>query len=255
MTALVQDADISVGLTADTMMDRIPMLASGLAFVGSIITLDAATGYGNRCVAGQPFVGVAQTRVEAVDWLLPGGQSPVNGGLTVQVASGRGTARITLAAVQLDVLKRRKVYASDDATFTFSPLGNTLVGTIVGIINSTTAIIKWMTADEITPGPGVMGMIQYTDAALPVQLSDLDKLILAPITTARTYTLPLSADASGHFYTFISTGAFVLTISGNGGTEKIGNATTLALTSGIGHSCTLFAAAVAGSEWQIVSNQ
>lgn len=249
MPALLADTDRTV--TGTQLSARLSLLASAICFTGSLLSYDA-TGFANRLVAGQPFAGVAMQRIELGDWPAAGA---ANGDRFVTAAHGFGFLQATIAgAAQVDVQRQRKVYASDDNTFTFSAAGNTYIGEVAAFLGGTTVLIFWTTVEQRDEVPGALGVVTYADGAVTVLANDLNKVIHAPITVARTYTLPPVAQAIGHYYTFINTGgAFALTIAANGA-EKIKGAANLAQAAALGSFTTIYGTGVANAEWAVISN-
>ena len=245
--ALTADRDRQV--SGGQLGSRLPLIASSLVFSGSLLSFDA-TGYVNRLVAGQPFAGIALTRVEAIDWPLIG---PSNGDRNATAATGFGFMVVSLAgASQADAQRQRKVYASDDDTFTYTALGNTYIGETAAYLGGNLIMVFWTTVAQRDEVPGALGVVNYADNAVTVLTNDLNKVIHAPISTARTYTLPPVAQAVGHYFTFVNTGgAFVLTLAANAA-EKVGGAASIALNGALGASVTVFGTGVAGAEWAVI---
>jgi hypothetical protein len=245
-----------MSLTADTARTtfggnaatRLLLLASAIPFAGSLLSYDT-TGYVHALVAGEPFAGIAQDRIIANDW----GAIPANGDIAIQSLTGRFRLIVTITgAARADVVSGRKVYASDDSTFTFVANANTYIGDIVGILPNGDAVVECTTNDVIDDIPGSAGVITYADAAATVSVRDVNKIIKAPITAARTYTLPAVAQCIGKTYTFETGGAFALTIAGNGA-EKVGLAASAATNATAGSTITVIGTGVAGSEWTVLA--
>lgn len=247
MAVLTQDVDRQI--TGGQLGSRLPLILSSLVFSGSLLSYDS-TGFANRLVAGQPFAGISMQRIEAADWPASGA---ANGDRQVQAATGYGFMVVTVAgAAQADVQRQRKVYASDDNTFSFTALGNTYIGEATAFLGNNQLIIFWSTVEQRDEVPGALGVVAYADAAVTVLTNDLNKTIHAPISVARTYTLPVAALCLGHYFTFVNTGgAFVLTVAANGA-EKVGGAASVALNGALGASLTVISTGVAGAEWAVI---
>jgi hypothetical protein len=249
MTALLTDKDRS--LTGGYQSSRLPLVASGLCFVGSLMTR-RTDGFVNRLVAGEPFAGVAIKRIEAVDWPTSGASS---GDRFSDVVSGRFFLLATLTVTQADAIKRRKVYASDDDTLTFTAIGNTYIGEVVEPIGTTQAVLECTTAENRDHCPGINGIVTLPDAPTTLDMTHVGKICHAPVTAARAYTLPPAADWIGKTITIINTGgAFAVTLTPNGA-EKIGSAASLVQTATRGRSTIVMATGAVGDEVAILANQ
>lgn len=201
---------------------RLPLAASVIAFVGSIL-VEESDGYVNRLStsnAGAPFAGISIEQVEA-------GQHPVSGAadgdLRAQAQVGIFVARLPITGVARDdVFHRRHVFATDEQTFSVSDTSGTLIGRIIGLESSGVALVLCATAGHegalLDHGAiaGVRTLAATGDEALTT--ADLGKLILVPNTGAKTLTLPLAADAAGRGLTVKKTAAAAeaVTIDGNG---------------------------------------
>ncbi|MBA3684655.1 MAG: hypothetical protein H0W72_05375 [Planctomycetes bacterium] len=249
MTALTQDTNRKV--TGGNGGTRMPLLASAICFVGSLLTR-TTTGFINRLVAGEPFAGVAMQRIELADHPASGA---ANGDRFVTAMTGRFLMRLALAVTASDAIKRRKVYASDDNAFTFAAAGNTYVGEVVEIESTSVAIVECTTVENRDAAPGINGVVAIADAAVTLDMTHVGKIVHQPVTAARVVTLPPAADWIGKYITIVNTGgAFAITITPNGA-EKVGSAASLVQTATRGRSTTLYSTGVTGDEVAIIANQ
>ena len=228
---------------------RLPLYASQAPFVGSLMTWDSS-GYLKTLAAGYPFAGVSTQRKLAMDWVKA---TPVSGDLLHQIITGRFFITVYLAS-GLGVTQpftNRPVYASDDDTFTLTAKDNTFIGKIVAYLDSTHVVVECQTSDVREGAPGSMGVAQYANADSAVNAWDYNKVIIAPITAGRNYTLPAVAGLVGKYFTFQTTGAFALTLTA-AGSEIVGGGATYVLASNAGRAVTILGTGVAGSEWVVV---
>jgi hypothetical protein len=219
MTALAIEANRAC---TGGIVRRVPTAASANPFRGSLLSLNSA-GYANELVAGEPFLGIA-------DKTIPTAQVGSSAGdVLVEAFSGMFIGKMTLTGVaQDDVAHRRPVFASDDNTLTFTASGNTLVGWVIGVEASNTAIILFCSADmqNNLPISGVK-TLHATTTPQALTTADLGKLVIAPNTGAITVTLPAAADCAGGTLMFKKTTADALAVTLDGaGAETIDGAAT-----------------------------
>lgn len=222
--ALTAPTDRSVNTHTQSTKSRQPLAASARPFQGSIMGI-TTTGYLRPLTAGDVLMAISERTLDLVDVVASdGGQNhTVDRGLMGVIVPVAGVARA-------DVGKRRQVYASDDATFTFLAPGNTLVGPVVGIDSTGFAVVQFTPHHFVQAGPGTLGLRDLTDAPATLTTADLDKTIRQNNTAARTITLPAAADCVGRFITVVKNGtaAFAITIQANGA-ELIDGSNTIAL--------------------------
>lgn len=247
--ALTADKDRSP--TGGYQSSRLPLVASGICFAGSLISR-RTDGAVNRLVAGEPLAGVAIKRIETPDWPTSGA---ANGDRFADVVSGRFFLLIALAVTATDGIKRRKVYASDDDTFVFTAAGNTYVGEVVEPIGTTQAVVEVTTHENRDSAPGINGVVTVADGNVTLDITHVGKVVRQVPTAARNITLPPAADWVGKFITIQNGGgAFAISIIPNGA-EKIGFAANLAQAATAGRTTVLMATAVSGDEVSIIANQ
>lgn len=222
MTALTGDVNraISGGIPV-----RLALAASTICFQGSLLTYDA-NGYAVRLSAGAPFAGIARERVIAADWIK---STPADGDIYAEALQGKFLLKVSLSGVGIvDVRRRRKVYASDDATFTFTPTGNTYIGVVVGYEASNVAVIECQTAERIVGGGYCpLGVETLADAAATLTVAQLDKLLVITPTAGRTLTLPPAAHCTGRCFTVKTLAAQVVTLDGDAAETIDGAATNV----------------------------
>lgn len=243
MTALSQNVDLAA---TGGEYRRLPAEINANPYQGSLLSY-AADGYVHELVAGEKFAGVNRTRVPTAEVATADGQRQFD------AIGGEFTITVTLAGAAIDdVAHRRNVYASDDATFTFTANGNTLIGRIIGIDAAGKAIILAQTADFAAGGICQDGVVTHAaTGALTITTAMLNKLNLIPSTGAQAATLPLAADAAGQSITFKKTtaNAVALTITG-AGAETIDGSNTNAVIDAQYDTLTLVSD---GTGWHIVA--
>jgi hypothetical protein len=222
MTALSQNVDLAA---TGGEYRRLPGEINANPFQGSLLSY-AADGYVHELVAGERFAGVNRTRIPTAE--VP----TADGSRQFDATAGVFTITVALSGAAIDdVAHRRNVYASDDATFTFTPGGNTLIGRIVGIDAAGLAIILCQTTDVAATGACTEGVVTHAaTGALTITPAMFGKLNLVPSTGAQAATLPLAADVAGQSITFKKTtaNAVALTLTG-AGAETIDGSNTNAV--------------------------
>lgn len=196
MTALAQNADRRI---AGGDYARLPSEVSANPYQGSLLSF-AADGYVRELVAGEVFAGVCSQQIATAD------AAAADGGRTIDAITGEFLMEMALSGVaQDDVTHRRAVFASDDATLTFTASGNTFVGHVVGVAATNVAIVAAKTNRTATDAYGLRSLAATGNVTLTT--ADLDKVILLPSTGAQTITLPAAADCVGRTITFKKTTA------------------------------------------------
>jgi hypothetical protein len=113
--------------------NAIPVIASDIVYKGAAVG-DNGSGYARPLVAGDPFLGFADSQVDnaagsagdkAVSVLM-------RGSVVLSVTGATGVGDVGEA-----------VYASDDATFTMTASTNSYIGRIVRHISSTTVLVAF----------------------------------------------------------------------------------------------------------------
>jgi hypothetical protein len=138
MAVLTIDADL--GLTGGTFR-RLPSEISANPFSGSLLSF-AADGYVHELVAGEPFAGVCRHAIQTAD------VATADGSRYIDAVAGMFIATITLSATVADI--NRRVYATDDGTFSFTQAAaSTYIGRVLGIESSTKAIVLCQTSDTV----------------------------------------------------------------------------------------------------------
>jgi hypothetical protein len=134
-------ASVDVAATGGT-FTRLLTSASANPFQGSLLSLDSA-GYAHELVAGEPFAGVARTGIVTRD------MGAAAGDVAVEAIAGTFFGIIALTVTQADV--GRRVYATDDGTYSLTQAAaSTLLGRVHAVLGTTQAIVAFST-HEIQP--------------------------------------------------------------------------------------------------------
>jgi hypothetical protein len=227
---------------------RLPSEISANPFQGSLLSY-AADGYVHELVAGEPFAGICRQQIQTPEI------ATADGSRAIEATAGTFTITATLSGVaQDDVLHGRRVFASDDATITFTPTGNTLIGRITGLEGSK-AIITCQTLDHQAVAPCSAGTVaKAATGALTITTADLNKLIKLPSTGAQAVTLPAAADCAGQFLTFKKTTADAVAATLTAaGSDTIDGASTVATIDAAQDTITLTSDGVLG--WWIIAQK
>lgn len=194
-------------LTADTALVKeygefndIPCVASDIVYEGSAVG-DNASGYARPLVAGDPFRGHC---VEQCD-----NSSGSAGDKNVKVLTGTYLLEVTLASVAItDVGK--KVYMSDDATYTLTAASYSFVGYVHRYVTTNTCIVKFVVQDNRSKH------IMAKAADFNVEAVDDGCLFLVDCSSAIvTATLP-AAEIGLEFSFAVTDGTYALRIDPDG---------------------------------------
>ncbi len=113
--------------------NHLPVVASDIIFEGAAVGVVAGTGHARPLVAGDSFGGFAVAKADN----STGAAAAIN---VETVESGQIQLSVT-GAVITDV--RQPVYASDDDTFSFSPVGGTFVGFVKRFVSSGVVVVDF----------------------------------------------------------------------------------------------------------------
>lgn len=236
---------------ADRMIDtglptfrRMPLAANATPFTGSVMGDDGATGFGRTVSGPEFFRGFARDQVRTDD------ASPVAGGMVSEVDSGLGICRIGLAGIaQIDVAKRRQVYASDDNTFNTTGTG-ALIGEVIAIESPGVALVMYRTIEHRVAGLPVNGFATLPDVSGFFGYTQLNKLLTITPTANRTWAPPAAAECTGHSYTIKVLGTGGTFTFDPAGAELVDGAATYVLTAVNGRMATYTST---GSAWLVTA--
>lgn len=115
-------------------IEEYPMVATDTIYQHAAVGLVAASGHARPLTSVDRFVGFAELRV-----VNAGAAATKN----VRVVS-RGKIELTISGVEIqDVAVKTPVYATDDDTFSISPVGGQFVGFVDRFVTTDTAIVKF----------------------------------------------------------------------------------------------------------------
>lgn len=133
MTTLGADALLTFEIGS---IQEYPVIASDIIYGHAAVGLVAASGHARPLVAGDKFAGFAEKRVDNSS----GGAAAKN----VRVAhTGKIQLAITGAVITDQAVENLPVYASDDATFSFDPVGGTFVGFFDRFVSSGVGMVRF----------------------------------------------------------------------------------------------------------------
>ena len=169
----------------------IGIIASDIVYGGAAVG-DNGAGFGRPLVAGDKFLGFSDGKVD--------NSSGSAGDKDIRCLMPEFIQLAISGAVITDV--GQPVYASDDNTFTFVGVDNSLIGHVVQWVSSGVAIVKPVQngVDEFSSDVRETKSANYT-----MDAEDTGKIIYID-TDAFTITLP--ATVAGLTYTFVNAGAF-----------------------------------------------
>lgn len=237
-------ADREVKFYATPELVELPVDDNVKIFKGALVGRNRSTGYARPLVAGDDFLGLAYGRA---DNTVAG---HVAGGISVRLHQSIDIVH-ALSGVALGDMGK-DVYASDDATLTLTPTGNSRIGRIVAVEGSSLARVRCAPIFQLDGVLDNRPVVQLADADAALTLNHVNRTLLIANTAARTLTLPPVASVrAGGWLRVIKTSAAAaaVTLDGNA-SETIDGATTLATIDAIYDVAHLVCT---GTEWVVVS--
>jgi hypothetical protein len=138
MTTLAVDSARNVGLGT---LNDMPIIAADIIYEGAAVGIVKASGHVRPLVAGDKFVGFAESKCDNSA-----------GAAAALYCRVRKTGRIQLSvsgAVITDV--GQPVYASDDDTFVFTPTSNSFIGFVTRFISSGVVMVDFDIDNYVDP--------------------------------------------------------------------------------------------------------
>ena len=163
----------------------LPVIASDIIFEGAAVGAVVGTGHTRPLVAGDLFVGFAQHKADNA----AGAAAAINVRL---IKAGEIELSVT-GAVITDV--NQPVYASDDDTFVFNPVGNSFIGFVKRFVSSGKAVVDFNASVYQDPY-GDRTVREVISANKTLAAADTGKLFWVD-TDALIITLPAIADGLG----------------------------------------------------------
>jgi hypothetical protein len=193
-------------------MNDLPVIASDIIYEGAAVGMVQASGHARPLAAGDRFVGFAEATADN----SAGAAAAIN----VRVY---GIGEIQLAVTGATITDvGQPVYASDDDTFSFSPVSGVFVGFVKRYVSSGVAVVEFNAAGFVDPYRS-RTVREVISANKTLDAEDTGKLFWVD-TDAVTITLP--AVAAGVFGAMIvnggSYGTIAVTISPNASDSILG---------------------------------
>ncbi len=137
MTALAVEADRAV---TGGKFSRLPSANAAVPFSGSALSYGSG-GYVHPLVAGEIFAGISRETITSAK------SATADGSRYIEASTGEFICTLAITVAVTDI--GRRVYATDDNTFTFTQSGaETYFGKVIGVQSSTLAIVLCKTNDE-----------------------------------------------------------------------------------------------------------
>jgi hypothetical protein len=161
--------------------NEFPVIASDIIYQGAAVGIVAGTGHARPLVAGDRFGGFAEAKADNSNGLAAA--------INVRVVES-GKAQLSVAgAVITDV--GQPVYATDDDTFVFNPVGGTFVGFVHRYVSSGVAVVAFDALKYQDPYAGYT-VRETLSANKTLDIEDNGKAFFVD-TDAFTITLPATA--------------------------------------------------------------
>lgn len=172
-----------------------PVIASDIVYEGAAVGLVTGTGHARPLAAGDRFVGFAEQQTDNSTGAAAAIVVPV-------IQSGKIQIPVS-GAVITDV--GQPVYATDDNTFTFSPVGGVYIGHVDRFISAGVVIVAFDADLQLDPYRDFGLREALAASTLTMDAEDTGKLVWATVDTV--ITLPATATALATV-TVINGGAF-----------------------------------------------
>lgn len=175
--------------------NHIPVIATDIIYEGAAVGVVAGTGHARPLVGGDGFGGFAVAKADN-----SGGAAAA---INVEVAESGQIELAVTGAVITDL--RQPVYATDDDTFSLSPVGGTFVGFVKRFVSSGVVVVDFNAAAYRDPWASYT-VRETISADKTLDAEDSGKLFWVD-TDAKTITLPaIAAGLDG--FVIVNGGAF-----------------------------------------------
>lgn len=197
MTTLAQNKPRVYEGGKDVIEERaIPAIASDIIYDGAAVGVVDASGHGRPLVGGDRFVGFANAQADN----SAGAAAAIDIDL-------RTSGKIQLAVSGAVITDRgQPVYASDDDTFTFSPVGGSFIGFVHRFVSAGIVIVRF-DVDVLRDPWGAYSVRELLSGTKTFDAEDNGKLF-AVDAGADNAALTLPAIAAGLTLTVLFIGAF-----------------------------------------------
>lgn len=165
--------------------NELPMIASDIIYEGGAVGIVTGTGHARPLAAGDRFAGFAEYKADN----SAGAAAAIN---VRVVESGKIQLTVTGVTITDD---GQPVYASDDDTFSLSPVGGVFVGYVHRFVTTNTAVVKF-DAFAFRDPYAAYSVRETISADKTLDAQDNGKLFWVD-TDAKTITLPAIADGGG----------------------------------------------------------
>ena len=187
-------------LAADKYRDKIlgtinelPVIATHIIYEGAAVGVVIGTGLARPLTSVDKFAGFAQTKAD--------NSAGIASAINVKViASGKIKLSVS-GAVITDV--GQPVYATDDDTFAFTPVGGIYVGKVIRFVSAGVVEVQFDVVTNVDPWEGWI-CEALAAATKTLDLEDTGKAIFATITSVIT----LAATAVGGIYRLVCMGPY-----------------------------------------------
>lgn len=188
---------------ADGHKNTFPVIGAHTVYEGAAVGLVRASGYARRLTAVDAFAGFAEAKADN----SAGAAAAIN----VDVIE-RGAIVLPVAgAVITDQVRKLPVYASDDDTFSFSPVGGVFVGFAIRFVSAGVMLVEFDASNFRDPY-GNYSVRETISADKTLDAEDTGKLFWVD-TDAKIITLP--AIATGLDWCLIVNGGAYGTVAVN----------------------------------------
>jgi hypothetical protein len=183
--------------------EQYPVIASDILYQGAAVGIVPASGHARPLAAGDRFAGFCDYQADNA----AGAAAAIN----VRVRS-RGAVKLTVTGVTITD-KGQPVYATDDDTFSLSPVGGVFVGFVAQYVTTNTAVVEF-DAKRFQDPWAAYSVREVIDDDKTLDAQDTGKLFWVN-TDAKTVTLPAIADgyAGGVILNGGAFGAVAVTLS------------------------------------------
>ena len=161
--------------------NHLPVIASDIIYEGAAVGAVAGTGHTRPLVAGDAFMGFAVAKADNAS----GAAAAIN----VEVVESGQIELAVSGAVITDL--RQPVYATDDDTFSFSPVGGSFVGFVKRFVSSGVVVVDFDACCYRDPW-GSYTVRETISADKTLDAEDTGKMFWVD-TDAKTITLPAIA--------------------------------------------------------------
>lgn len=175
--------------------NSLPVIASDIIYEGAAVGMVVGTGHARPLAAGDVFVGFAERKAD--------NSAGAAAAISVDVVKSGQIELSVSGAVITDV--GQPVYATDDDTFVFSPVGGVFVGFVKRYVSSGVAVVEFNAG--VMQDPHAARTVRETISAnKTLDAEDTGKLFWVD-TDAAVITLPAIADGL-HGCKIVNGGAF-----------------------------------------------